>query len=133
MKTNEKNLPATLQKSYYGKAKTRTENDFIVLRSYDTDVVAYNPTTGEFKRLWNGWSVTTAKHINDFLILFNLPKISKREWLSLPCENPAPVYNVSISTGWTTHTATALLTATECESTITALEKNRPHIVAWYD
>lgn len=133
MKTNEINLTATLQRSYYGKAKYRTENGFTILKSYSTDVIAYNPTTGEIKRLWNGWSATTQKHINDFLNLFNLPNVNKKMWLSLPCENPVPVYNVVISTGFASHTAPALLTATECEKTIEGIEKSRPFVTAWYE
>ena len=133
MKTNEIKLTATAQRSYYGKAKYRTENGFTILKSYDTDVIACNPTTGEIKRLWSGWSKTTQNHINDFLRLFNLPTIDKKAWLSLPCENPVPVYNVVISTGFTSHTASAILTDTECEKTIEGIEKKRPFLTAWYE
>lgn len=57
---NERPLTATLQKSYYGKAVVITNGDEIALRSYQTIVASYNTATGEFKRLWSGWSTTTA-------------------------------------------------------------------------
>ena len=130
---DERPLHATLQKSYYGKAVVITNGDEIALRSYNTIVASYNTATGELKRLWNGWSATTAKHINDFLMSLNLPTLNKKAWLSLPCDNDTPVYNVTISNGFTSHTAPALLTADECESTIEKIRSTRPHVMAWYD
>ena len=132
-KATETTLKATLQKSYYGKAKTRQEGDEIILKSYNTDVLAIDTVNACFRRLWNGWSATTMKHINVFLMAHGFAKMNKAIWLSLPCENPAPVYNVVISNGFYTHTAPALLTATECEKTIEGIETHRPLITAWYE
>ena len=55
----------------------------LVLRSYYTDVCSYNPKTGEFYKLWEGYSNTTLKHINIFRSFVKLPQLSKREWIEL--------------------------------------------------
>lgn len=82
----EYELPATCQKSYYGKARVIEDNNGeIFLRSYDT-LVAYVNKNGDFVRLWHGYSATTMKHINDFLRLFDIPGGGKKWWKSLPVE-----------------------------------------------
>lgn len=96
------NLQATLQKDYYGKARVRTENNMLILTSYNTDVIAYDFSTGELMRLWSGYSATTMKHINDFLLQNGWGTMNKKEWLAMPCYNDEPVYNVYISTGFYT-------------------------------
>ena len=59
-------LTPTKQKSYYNKALIMIDNDFIVLRSYETDVIAIDRHENKIIRLWSGWSKTTSNHINDF-------------------------------------------------------------------
>ena len=59
------------------------ENGYI-LQSYYTKVAIYR--NGEFFKTWNGYSVTTLKHINAFRKWINLPALSKREWIELPNE-----------------------------------------------
>ena len=77
MKTYEL-MPTNNQKSFYGKAVvTVYDNGLQVLRSYNTDVAAIEPG-GKIRRLWNGWSATTGKHIAAFA------GIGKKEYLSLP-------------------------------------------------
>lgn len=76
------------QKSYYGKAKIVTCKDetgalSFYLLSYETVVAMIR--NDSFYRLWSGWSVTTANHINSFRAGFGLPKINKKDWLNLPC------------------------------------------------
>lgn len=132
-RTNERPLTATLQNSYYGKAVVITDGNEIALRSYNTIVASYNTATGEFKRLWSGWSTTTAKHINDFLMSLNLPTLNKKTWMSLPCDNATPVYNVTISNGFTSHRGTAKLTAGECECYIDQLSDRDPYRYFYYD
>lgn len=79
-------LGATSQKSYYGKAKViKDENGEIFLQSYNT-LVCYINKNGEIKRLWDGYSATTMKHINDFLDLFHKPGGGKKWWDSLETE-----------------------------------------------
>ena len=131
---NEKNLTATLQKSYYGKAKTRIENGGTVLKSYNTDVAMIDGN-GNFYRLWNGYSRTTANHVNDFRMAHGLPKISKKEWDSLPCENAERVYNVYMSTGFTAHKCPAQLTREEAEREVERIQNNdtRGRLCVWYE
>lgn len=82
----EYDLPATRQKSFYGKASIIEDvNGEIFLRSYDT-LVAYINKAGEFIRLWDGYSVTTMNHINDFLRFFNIPGGGKKWWEALEVE-----------------------------------------------
>ena len=83
-------LPATHQKSFYGKAHVIVSDDNkLYLQSYDT-IVARIDRNG-FHRLWNGWSATTAKHINAFLTRYagmvQMWKLSKAEWEALPVES----------------------------------------------
>jgi hypothetical protein len=56
------------RKSFYGKAFVKIERDTATLQSYSTDVIKYNMETGEVTRLWAGYSATTMRHINSFLI-----------------------------------------------------------------
>lgn len=59
------------RKSFYGKAKViyDHDHDYIILRSYDTDVcrIENNRTGWKFRRLWEGYSATTMRHVNDFI------------------------------------------------------------------
>ena len=94
-------IPAIGQKSFYGKAKfVKYKNGFIGCLSYDTIVCIYNPNTGEFYKTWNNWSATTAKHINSFLAMFGLPKLTKKQWFELPIKDKSKqVYTVGYSNG----------------------------------
>jgi hypothetical protein len=72
-------------KSFYGKAMVKnTENndgEFIkILYSYKTPVIAINYHTGIISRLWNGWSATTGRHINEFIKQETGHGLSKAEW-----------------------------------------------------
>lgn len=62
------------RKSFYGKAHVifDSDNDFIILQSYDTDVCRIeNYRTGwKFRRLWDGYSATTMRHVNEFINQF---------------------------------------------------------------
>lgn len=75
-------LKATTQKSYYRKAHILTDdNGNKFLQSYDTIVCGF--VSGNFERYWNGYSVTTMNHINDFLKLLKLSIMNKKTWTSL--------------------------------------------------
>lgn len=124
-------LQATTQKSYYGKATTRTENGATILTSYATDVCKIE--NGKIFRLWAGWSSTTAKHINDFLTQNGFEKLSKKEWLSMPCVNDESVYNVYMSNGFYTHKTTALLTEAEASTFADKLQEQRKNACVWYE
>ena len=70
-------------KSYYGKARViETDNDEKVLLSYETEVCKITKS-GEFVRLWGGYSVTTMRHVNSFLLLFNIAGGGKSWWDTL--------------------------------------------------
>lgn len=83
MRKYELKTKNTSQKSFYGKAVVTVYNpDFIVLTSYKTDVAAI--VDGEFVRLWEDWSATTAKHVNEFRIQNGFKAVNKTDWLKLP-------------------------------------------------
>ena len=70
------------RKSFYGKANVRVENGEKTLISYSTAVCRIDGD-GNFIRLWDGWSATTARHINSFRMENGLGAISKAEWMKL--------------------------------------------------
>ena len=108
-------LNATLQKSYYGKAKVIYNDDdsIIRLKSYDTIVCAID--NGNFVKLWDGYSVTTMKHINDFRMMFNLPTLNKTEWMKLSEENGNVFeqYKIEVSNGIASHIGSAIFDSYE--------------------
>lgn len=55
------------RKSFYRKAHYRREDQRIILRSYETDVVEYDTESGQFQELWGGSSQTTNRHIREFM------------------------------------------------------------------
>jgi hypothetical protein len=133
MNTIKTELKATLQKSYYGKAQVYVNDYYIVLKSYNTYVLAIDRKTNKLIRHWNGWSSTSAKHINDFLMQYGFSPVSKKQWLAMPCDNNTAVFNVYYSTGFVTHKGTALLTEKECEKEVEKTLKNRPRLYCWYE
>ena len=64
-----------------GKAVIIPINNGYKLKSYYTDVCEI--VNGEFTKLWEGFSVTTMKHINLFRNANGLASLSKREWIEL--------------------------------------------------
>lgn len=55
-----------------------------ILQSYYTKVAIIR--NGKFYKTWNGYSVTTLKHINAFRVWAGFKALSKREWIELPNE-----------------------------------------------
>lgn len=51
------------RKSFYGKALVKRFTDGFILKSYNTNVLAYKKSTGEYINLWGGWSATTGRHV----------------------------------------------------------------------
>ena len=77
-------VPASRQKSFNHRAhilQDTTGN--LQLMSYETIVASFNPQTKEFKKLWNGYSATTQKHINAFCDYCGIRGYSKKEWENL--------------------------------------------------
>lgn len=91
-------LKATTQRSYYGKATVLDYDNKVQLKSYDT-IVCEIINNGDFVKLWNGYSATTMKHINDFRRLYNFEPINKKAWDNLPCENTEK-YKIVFSNGF---------------------------------
>lgn len=74
--------PTDGRKSFYGKATVRVEDDGAqTLYSYNTPIIK-RTATGEFVRLWDGWSATTGRHIAAFCGL------SKAGFMQLPYNEP---------------------------------------------
>lgn len=71
-------------KNFYGKAIVKEEGPITSLYSYNTLICSYNGNTGEFIKYWDGYSVTTMRHINSFLLHYGLPGGGKTWWVSLP-------------------------------------------------
>lgn len=121
------------QKSFYHKAKIYTDKDgSIVLHSYNTDVIKITKG-GEIIRLWNGYSNTTKKHINDFLVQNGFKPMNKKEWLSLPCTNNDKVYNMYMHNGFFTYKSQTLLTEREAEVYFKKLQETHPRMAVWYE
>lgn len=74
--------------SFYGKARiahiqSKSGRLYEVLISYNA-AVAMLDNKGHFIRLWNGYSATTARHIDAFRARFGMCGIGKHNWLALP-------------------------------------------------
>lgn len=63
------------------RAVTIDDGTKIYLQSYDTLILSVDTLTGEIKKLWDGYTVTTLKHINEFLKPFGF-RFNKKEWLN---------------------------------------------------
>lgn len=78
-------IPTDGRKSFYGKAKVIEKDGETLLQSYDTTVCKIDKS-GEFVRMWSGYSVTTMRHINTFIEMFGIPGGGKSWWDALPVE-----------------------------------------------
>lgn len=66
-----------------GRALIIPEGNKLILRSYYTNVCEFDLKTEKFTKTWNGFSVTTLKHINIFRRFLALNTLSKREWIEM--------------------------------------------------
>lgn len=80
-------IPYNHQKSFYGKAKQIETKDGFFLQSYKTIVCFIDKKTNSFHRLWDGYSVTTQKHIDSFRRLNGFSGMGKKEWENLIVES----------------------------------------------
>lgn len=78
------------QKSFYGKARVNvyqhSGDNYHTLSSYGTSVVSvyFGPDNIVYmKRLWGGYSATTMRHVNEFLIQEGFTKLSARAWRAM--------------------------------------------------
>lgn len=77
--------PVDSRKSFYGKAHCIEDNGIYYLKSYET-IVASVDNDGVFHRHWDGYSATTARHLDSFLEYCGKRRMSKKEWDSLEVE-----------------------------------------------
>lgn len=66
-----------------GRALIIPDGNKLILRSYYTNVCEFDLKTEKFTKTWNGFSVTTLKHVNIFRRFLALNTLSKREWIEL--------------------------------------------------
>lgn len=78
------------QKSFYGKASVYVFADggdnYYTLRSYDTIVASIyvgSDNIPHMKKIWDGYSATTLRHVNALLMQKGFPKLSARAWRSM--------------------------------------------------
>lgn len=76
-----KNGGAIVLDGFNGRACIIPTADGYKLQSYYTDVCAVRG--GHFVKTWEGFSVTTLKHINMFRAFVGLSRLTKREWIEL--------------------------------------------------
>ena len=87
------------RKSFYGKAQVIYSGNDIFLQSYNTIVCGI--VNDQFERYWPGYSCTTMRHINSFIIAFSHKAVNvtcesggKKWWQSLQVKE-APIFSVS--------------------------------------
>lgn len=80
----------TNQKSFYGKARVYAVEDgrdnYYTLHSYGTAVVSVYVGPDDIpymKRLWDSYSSTTMRHVNELLMQEDFPKLSARAWRAM--------------------------------------------------
>lgn len=74
-------------KSFYNKARVIIYDDGTkVLQSYEMDVIRKN-ADGTFSRLWDDWSATTGRHINEFMKQETGHGLNKAEWQKMEVVN----------------------------------------------
>lgn len=64
-----------------------------ILKSYNTIVAYYLISEDKMIRAWDGFSVTTLKHVNIFRSWLGLSTLSKREWIELDTHRICTVMN----------------------------------------
>lgn len=79
---DRKNNKAFTLEDFCGRAVIIPTETGAILKSYYTEVCEIR--NGDFLKLWNGYSKTTAKHIDSFRRYYGLNGISKRDWIELP-------------------------------------------------
>lgn len=72
--------PNDSHKSFYGKAHVVEIDNACFLRSYDTIVCKYDRETGEFSRMWCGYSATTMRHVRAFIAHYGLDLPGTAAW-----------------------------------------------------
>lgn len=67
------------RKSFYGKAIVVLDADRNThLFSYGVEICRF--VNGKFEKVWNGYSATTMRHINEFRRQLAKEKLTKKQW-----------------------------------------------------
>lgn len=121
------------QKSFYKKAQIITDGDIVKLKSYNTIICEYNTKTKNFKKIWGGYSRTTAEHIKAFINLFNINfNFNKKNWLA-NTEKKQKFY-IEYSNGFfTANTKNSLIfdNLTDAEQYAEQLEQKNSRLCCW--
>ena len=75
-------LSREYQKMFYKKAALIENKGRVFLQSYDTIVACVDK--GKLLKLWDGYSTTTARHIDAFCYSFGVKPVSKKDWENMP-------------------------------------------------
>ena len=70
------------QKKKKKKAALIENKGKVFLQSYDTIVACIDK--GKLLKLWDGYSTTTARHIDAFCYSFGVKPVSKKDWENMP-------------------------------------------------
>lgn len=74
--------PVDGRKSFYGKTYVIEDEGKSTLYSYNTPIVSVKDN--KIKALWNGWSMTTGRHINAFFESLGLSQgVGKKYWTQI--------------------------------------------------
>lgn len=71
------------RKSFYGKAYIEETEDDITLYSYCTPIIKVSDE--KITALWNGWSMTTGRHIKEFFLQFYGIPCNKKLFEKIQC------------------------------------------------
>lgn len=74
------------RKSFYGKAVVETKGNVLTLYSYNTKICSIIDGC-QFVKHWDGYSLTTNRHIAEFCLQNGFTPYSKKEWENLPVED----------------------------------------------
>lgn len=67
------------RRSFYGKAHVIEAHDGRYLQSYDT-LICFLSYGGTFRKLWDGYSATTMRHINSFMQFVRWDECGGKAW-----------------------------------------------------
>ena len=82
----------TEQKSFGGRAYVASLPGGDTLYSYCTRIIDYRDADRTVVRRWSGWSRTTAKHVDEYLLQHGARRgIGKAQWLAMPCNEPISI------------------------------------------
>ena len=79
-------FPVDGRKSFYGKCRVIETEQVLYLRSYDILVCYWDKKRKVFNKLWDGYSLTTMRHVNSFMRYLGLSLGGKKLWDSMECD-----------------------------------------------